>query len=68
MSDANAGGYEQIRYEVTGDVAIITLNRPDRLNAWTRRMSAEYTDAVGTATESLGFAPERNPGQRRAQD
>ena len=49
MSDANAGGYEQIRYEVTGDVAIITLNRPDRLNAWTRRMSAEYTDAVGTA-------------------
>ena len=41
--------YEQILYETRGDVAIITLNRPDRLNAWTRKMSAEMTDAMRTA-------------------
>jgi enoyl-CoA hydratase/carnithine racemase len=29
-------------YEVTEGVAVITLNRPDRLNAWTGRMEYEY--------------------------
>lgn len=41
--------YEQIRYERRDDVAILTLDRPDKLNAWTRRMSAEMTDAVQVA-------------------
>ena len=41
--------YEQILYETRGDVAIITLNRPTRLNAWTRKMSAEMTDAMRSA-------------------
>jgi enoyl-CoA hydratase/carnithine racemase len=41
--------YEQVLYDVRGEVALITLNRPDRLNAWTRRMGAELADAVGTA-------------------
>jgi len=41
--------YEQIRYEVDGDVAVLTLNRPERLNAWTPRMSAELTEAIETA-------------------
>jgi enoyl-CoA hydratase/carnithine racemase len=30
------------RYEVAGGVALITLNRPERLNAWTGRMEREY--------------------------
>ncbi len=41
--------YEQITYAKEGAVGVLTLNRPDRLNAWTRRMSAEMTDAIGRA-------------------
>ncbi len=41
--------YDEILYEQRGDVALITLNRPDKLNAWTRRMHGELTDAVTTA-------------------
>jgi enoyl-CoA hydratase/carnithine racemase len=41
--------YEQIRYEVDGPVATITLNRPHALNAWTRHMAAEVKHAVATA-------------------
>jgi enoyl-CoA hydratase/carnithine racemase len=41
--------YQQIRYETDGDVAIMTLDRPDRLNAWTPRMSEEQADALSRA-------------------
>jgi enoyl-CoA hydratase/carnithine racemase len=37
--------YEQILYDVSDGVATITLNRPERLNAWTMRMSVEVRDA-----------------------
>ena len=37
--------YEQIRLAVDGNVATITLNRPDQLNAFTGRMMAEMIDA-----------------------
>jgi enoyl-CoA hydratase/carnithine racemase len=43
--------YEQITYETKGEIALITLNRPERLNAWTRRMSVELADAVTTAND-----------------
>ncbi len=43
--------YRQIRYEVKGEVAILTLNRPERMNAWTPRMSEEQADAIGRANE-----------------
>ena len=33
---------EATRYEVSAGVATITLDRPDRLNAWTATMNAEY--------------------------
>ena len=31
-----------VRYEVADRVATVTLDRPDRLNAWTGRMHHEY--------------------------
>lgn len=45
----SANAYEQIRYETRGAVALVTLNRPDRLNAWTAQMSAELVDAITAA-------------------
>jgi enoyl-CoA hydratase/carnithine racemase len=41
--------YEQILYEVEEPIATITLNRPDRLNAWTNRMGKEVHHAVARA-------------------
>jgi enoyl-CoA hydratase/carnithine racemase len=41
--------YEQIRYELRGDVALVTLHRPERRNAWTPRMSRELADALSRA-------------------
>ncbi len=38
-----------IRYEVDDRVATITLDRPERLNAWTGRMHTEYRWAVAQA-------------------
>ncbi len=37
--------YEQIRYEVADGVLTITLDRPDRLNAFTPTMLGELLDA-----------------------
>jgi enoyl-CoA hydratase/carnithine racemase len=42
-------GFATIRYEVADRVATITLDRPDRLNAWTGRMHTEYRKAVARA-------------------
>lgn len=44
--------YEQIEVEDRGLVRLITLSRPDKLNAWTRRMSRELTDAITSGNES----------------
>jgi len=43
-------GYEQIVYERRGRVALITLNRPEKLNAWTPEMENEFIDALGRAS------------------
>ena len=43
--------YEQILYEVKDRVAWITLNRPDKLNAWTGRMHYEVKDAMRAASD-----------------
>ena len=37
--------YEQIVCEVDGRVALVKLNRPERMNAWTWQMSTELTHA-----------------------
>src|SRR6476469_8320616 len=41
--------YEQIRSERRGEVQLLTIDRPDRLNAWTPRMSEELWDAIELA-------------------
>ncbi|WP_417520092.1 enoyl-CoA hydratase/isomerase family protein [Minwuia sp.] len=41
--------YEQITYEADGAVAILTLNRPEKLNAWTYTMRKEMHDAISRA-------------------
>jgi enoyl-CoA hydratase/carnithine racemase len=38
--------YEQILFEQKGQVGLITLNRPEKLNAWTWQMAQEVTDAI----------------------
>jgi len=42
--------YQHILYEPRGAVALITLNRPERLNAWTPKMELEFIDAIGEAS------------------
>ncbi len=41
---------DPILFSVAGGVATITLNRPDRLNAWTREMGLAYSDALERAS------------------
>ena len=41
--------YSDITYAVDGRVATITLNRPDKLNAWTRTMETEVRAAMTAA-------------------
>lgn len=41
--------YEAILYDVADGIATVTLNRPDKLNAWTRTMQAEVHDAMHRA-------------------
>jgi enoyl-CoA hydratase/carnithine racemase len=44
--------YDQILYGVANGVASITLHRPDKLNAWTRRMEEEVVDAMHVASSN----------------
>jgi enoyl-CoA hydratase/carnithine racemase len=40
--------YETLIYEKRDRVALVTLNRPEKLNAWTLQMEEEFIDAVNT--------------------
>lgn len=46
--------YQDILYDVEQAAAIITLNRPDRLNAWTGKMESEYRNALARADADAG--------------
>jgi enoyl-CoA hydratase/carnithine racemase len=43
--------YEQILYEVTEPVALITLNRPESLNGWSESFDGEVADALRRAND-----------------
>ena len=47
--------FEQITTEVADGVLTITLNRPDRLNAWTARMGEELIEAFDRADADDGI-------------
>jgi len=49
MAEIRSDAYREILYEVHDPVATVTLNRPDRLNAWTDRMGAEVKHAMAQA-------------------
>ena len=44
--------YDTILLDVKDQVATITLNRPQRMNAWTGRMAAELGDAMAACNEN----------------
>src|SRR6201996_4571274 len=52
--------YEHILFEVTGGVARLTLNRPERLNSFNTKMHAEVREALASlgagATDGAGVA------------
>ena len=37
----------QVTYETDGHVAIVTLNRPEKLNAWTLQMASDISGILG---------------------
>ena len=43
--------YEQILFEQRGRIALVTLNRPEKLNAWGPTMELEFLDAVERITK-----------------
>jgi 2-(1,2-epoxy-1,2-dihydrophenyl)acetyl-CoA isomerase len=52
---ATTVGYELILFEQQGRTAIITMNRPEKLNAWTYALSAEMTDAIERCNDDPGI-------------
>ncbi|GMV85681.1 MAG: enoyl-CoA hydratase [Dehalococcoidia bacterium] len=46
--------YEAILYDVEDGVATITLNKPERLNAFDNQMLAEWVDAIHRADQDRG--------------
>ncbi|HYM30112.1 MAG TPA: enoyl-CoA hydratase [Candidatus Cybelea sp.] len=46
--------YEHIQYDVAERIATVTLNRPDRLNAWTPIMEREVREAMEAAAKDGG--------------
>ena len=46
--------YQDILYSVDHRIATITLNRPDKLNAWTAVMEREVREAMDAAAADDG--------------
>jgi 2-(1,2-epoxy-1,2-dihydrophenyl)acetyl-CoA isomerase len=55
MPDASRS-YEQILYERRGRVGLITLNRPEKLNAWSPQLEGEFLDALDRASHDREVA------------
>lgn len=55
MADTTAS-YDTLQFERRGRIGLITLNRPEKLNAWSPKMEAEFLDVVGNAASSREVA------------
>jgi enoyl-CoA hydratase/carnithine racemase len=42
--------YETVLYELKSHVLLLTLNRPEKLNAWNAQMESEFIDALDSAS------------------
>src|SRR5438445_862331 len=42
--------YDLILYEKREHIVIVTLNRPEKLNAWSARLEVEFIDAIEAAS------------------
>ncbi len=51
MADTATKTYEDILYRVEDGVAVVTLNRPDKLNAWRGEMDRDVRAAMRAANE-----------------
>ncbi|MFV1991203.1 MAG: enoyl-CoA hydratase-related protein, partial [Acidimicrobiales bacterium] len=51
MSETGVKRDQVVRYEVQDGVAVVTLDRPERLNAWTPALGAEYFAALDRAVD-----------------
>ena len=41
--------YEQILYELSDTTAVVTINRPDKMNTWNAGVASELSQALGQA-------------------
>ena len=55
--------YQDILVTHADRVTTITLNRPDRLNAWTRTMAIEVKDALRLDSNEAIVVYRRNQGE-----
>ncbi len=58
--------YGAILYEKRDRIAVVTLNRPEKLNAWTQQMAVEVAQALVDANEDKGVGVVLFKGAGRA--
>src|SRR5947199_1705638 len=58
--------YQLIQYEARDGIAQITLNRPEKLNAWTPQMAVEQADAIRRANDDRAIGAIVRTGAGRA--
>ena len=51
MADTQSKTYEDILYRVEDGVAVVMLNRPDKLNAWRGEMDRDVRAAMRAASD-----------------
>ena len=69
MSGSDGASDTPVLYQATDSgVAILTFNRPDRLNAWGPDIAAGFYAAIDRATGRVWTAPTKEVAHRQAQE